>query len=79
MTQPDDPADPIVCRNPALSDQFANELVPIDTVFEAYSGGDLDIPGAISLLLRDRHQVTTHKCTPARGEYFLTIASRDCW
>ena len=56
--------DHVVFRNLALSKQFANKLIPIDTLFEAYFDGDLDIPGDISLLLRDRHAVTTHQFTP---------------
>jgi hypothetical protein len=65
-------ADHVVFHNAALSDQFANKLMPIDTLFEAYFDGELDIPGDISLLLRDRHQVTKHKFTPAHVKYFLT-------
>lgn len=64
--------DYVVFRNAALSKQFANKLIPIDTLFEAYFDGDLDIPGDISLLLRDRHAVTRHQFTPAHVKYFLT-------
>jgi len=64
--------DHVVFRKAALSKQFANKLIPIDTLFEAYFDGDLDIPGDISQLLRDRHAVTKHQFTPAHVKYFLT-------
>jgi sphingolipid C9-methyltransferase len=64
--------DHVVFRNASLSKRFANKLIPIDTLFEAYFDGDLDIPGDISLLLRDRHAVTRHLFTPAHVKYFLT-------
>jgi cyclopropane fatty-acyl-phospholipid synthase-like methyltransferase len=64
--------DHIVFRNHALSKQFAKKPIPIDTLFEAYFDGDIDIPGDISLFLRDRHAVTKHQFTPAHVKYFLT-------
>jgi cyclopropane fatty-acyl-phospholipid synthase-like methyltransferase len=64
--------DYVVFRNVALSKRFASKQIPIDTLFEAYFDGDVDIPGDISLLFRDRHAVTRHQFTPAHVKYFLT-------
>jgi cyclopropane fatty-acyl-phospholipid synthase-like methyltransferase len=64
--------DHVVFRNAALSKRFASKPIPIDTLFEAYFDGDVDIPGDISLLFRDRHAVTKHQFTPAHVKYFLT-------
>src|SRR2546429_8732971 len=62
----------VVFRNAALSKRFAKSAIPIDTLFEAYFDGSLDIPGDIFELLRDRHAVTKHQFTPAHVKYFLT-------
>jgi len=64
--------DHIVFHDTSLSDRFATKRIPIDTLFEAYFDGGLDIPGDISLLFRDRHQLTSHQFTPAHVKYFLT-------
>ena len=57
--------DHVVFRNAALSKQFANKLIPIATLYEAYFDGELDIPGDIFALLRDRHAFVKHTLTPA--------------
>lgn len=64
--------DYVAFRNPKLSKQFARKPIPIDTLFEAYFDGDVDISGDIYALLRDRHAVTKHQFTPAHVKYFLT-------
>lgn len=64
--------DHVVFRNTALSKRFATKPIPIDTLFESYFDGDLDIPGDVHSLLRDRHAVATHRFTPAHVKYFLT-------
>jgi cyclopropane fatty-acyl-phospholipid synthase-like methyltransferase len=64
--------DYVVFHNSALSKRFATKPIPIDTLFEAYFDGDIDIPGDIFALLRDRHAVTKHQFTPAHVKYFLT-------
>jgi cyclopropane fatty-acyl-phospholipid synthase-like methyltransferase len=64
--------DYVVFRNSALSKRFATKPIPIDTLFEAYFDGDVDIPGDIFALLRDRHAVTRHKFTQAHVKYFVT-------
>ena len=40
--------DHVVFRSASLSKESANKLIPIDTLFDAYFDGDLDIPGDIS-------------------------------
>ena len=42
--------DYISFRNSALSKRFATKPIPIDTLFEAYFDGDVDIPGDIFAL-----------------------------
>ena len=64
--------DYVAFRNSALSKRFATKPIPIDTLFEAYFDGDVEIPGDIFALLRDRHAVTKHQFTPAHVKYFLT-------
>jgi sphingolipid C9-methyltransferase len=64
--------DYVAFRNSTLSKRFATKPIPIDTLFEAYFDGDVDIPGDIFALLRDRHTVTKHQFTPAHVKYFLT-------
>ena len=64
--------DYVVFRNSTLSKRFASKPIPIDTLFESYFDGDVDIPGDIFTLLRDRHAVVKHKFTPAHVKYFLT-------
>src|SRR6185295_3718452 len=64
--------DYVAFRNSALSKRFASKPIPIDTLFEAYFDGDVDIPGDIFALFRDRYAVTRHQFTPAHVKYFLT-------
>ena len=54
-----------------LARRYAVEKIPIDTLFEAYFDGALDIPGDIYALLRDRHAIVEHKFTAAHVRYFF--------
>jgi sphingolipid C9-methyltransferase len=65
-------SDYVVFKDEALRARFAHKKIPIDTLFEAYFDGALDIPGDIYELLRDRHAIVEHKFTPAHVRYFLT-------
>ncbi len=62
----------VIFHDKALAQRHAKKPIPIDTLFEAYFEGSLDIPGDIYALLADRHAVTQHKFTPAHVKYFLT-------
>ncbi len=62
----------VVFHDGALARRHGKKPMPIDTLFEAYFEGALDIPGNIYALLADRHAVTQHKFTPAHVKYFLT-------
>jgi cyclopropane fatty-acyl-phospholipid synthase-like methyltransferase len=62
----------VVFRDTALRDRYATAPIPIDTLFEAYFDGALDIPGDIYALLNDRYAVVKHTFTPAHVRYFFT-------
>jgi cyclopropane fatty-acyl-phospholipid synthase-like methyltransferase len=65
-------SDYVVFKDEGLRARFEHKKIPIDTLFEAYFDGALDIPGDIYALLRDRHAFVEHKFTPAHVRYFLT-------
>jgi cyclopropane fatty-acyl-phospholipid synthase-like methyltransferase len=65
-------ADYVVFNDKKLGARYARRPIPIDTLFEAYFDGAIDIPGNIYKLMQDRHAVARHVFTPAHGRYFLT-------
>jgi cyclopropane fatty-acyl-phospholipid synthase-like methyltransferase len=62
----------VVFNDRSLERRFTNRPIPIDTLFEAYFDGALDIPGDIYDLLEDRHAVAKHVFTKEHVTYFLT-------
>ena len=64
--------DHVVFHDPKLAQRYASGRIPIDTLFEAYFDGAIDIPGDIYKLLEDRHVIAKHEFTPAHVKYFLT-------
>jgi sphingolipid C9-methyltransferase len=64
--------DYVVFRDQKLAAKYANDRIPIDTLWEAYFDGALDIPGDIYALLNDRHAVAKHPFTQEHVKYFLT-------
>ncbi len=64
--------DYVVFHDPKLAKRFANDRIPIDTLWEAYFDGALDIPGDIYALLEDRHAVAKHPFTQEHVKYFFT-------
>jgi sphingolipid C9-methyltransferase len=64
--------DYVVFNDKRLEQRYANARIPIDTLFEAYFDGTLDIPGDIYDLMRDRHAVAKHVFTPAHLRFFLS-------
>jgi cyclopropane fatty-acyl-phospholipid synthase-like methyltransferase len=64
--------DYVVFHDPRLASKYANDKIPIDTLWEAYFDGAIDIPGDIYALLRDRYAVAKHPFTPEHVKYFLT-------
>jgi len=64
--------DYVVFHDQQLAQRYADSKIPIDTLFEAYFDGSIDIPGDIYALLNDRYAVVKHEFTPAHVRYFLT-------
>ena len=64
--------DHVVFNDSKLARRYESGRIPIDTLFEAYFDGALDIPGDIFALLEDRHVIVKHAFTPAHVKYFLT-------
>lgn len=64
--------DHVVFHDPKLAAKYRNDRIPIDTLWEAYFDGAVDIPGDIYALLADRHDVVKHPFTQEHVKYFLT-------
>ncbi len=64
--------DYVVFNDPKLAKKYANDRIPIDTLWEAYFDGALDIPGDIYKLLEDRYAVAKHPFTQEHVKYFFT-------
>jgi cyclopropane fatty-acyl-phospholipid synthase-like methyltransferase len=64
--------DYVVFKDKKLEARYANDRIPIDTLFEAYFDGLVDIPGDIYELLNNRYSVVKHQFTPAHVRYFAT-------
>lgn len=64
--------DYVVFHDKALAKKFANKSIPIDTLWEAYFDGGVDIPGDIYALLQDRYAVVKHPFTKEHVKYFLS-------
>lgn len=62
----------VTFNDPQLASKFAHDRIPIDTLWEAYFDGAIDIPGDIYALLGDRHVVARHPFTQEHVKYFLT-------
>jgi cyclopropane fatty-acyl-phospholipid synthase-like methyltransferase len=64
--------DYVVFNDAKLAAKYSSGRIPIDTLFEAYFDGAVDIPGDIYKLLADRYAVVKHQFTPAHVKYFVT-------
>jgi cyclopropane fatty-acyl-phospholipid synthase-like methyltransferase len=64
-------SDHVIFNDSSLARRYAVEPMPIDTLFEAYFDGALDIPGDIYALLNNRHALAKHTFTAAHLKYFL--------
>jgi cyclopropane fatty-acyl-phospholipid synthase-like methyltransferase len=65
-------SDYVVFLDSKLAEKFSNDRIPIDTLWEAYFDGAVDIPGDIYRLLADRHAVAKHPFTREHVKYFVT-------
>ena len=64
--------DYVVFLDSKLAQKFEHDKIPIDTLWEAYFDGAVDIPGDIYALLQDRHAVAKHPFTKEHVKYFVT-------
>ncbi|HEY2405082.1 MAG TPA: cyclopropane-fatty-acyl-phospholipid synthase family protein [Polyangiaceae bacterium] len=65
--------DYVVFNDQKLAQKYGNGTpIPIDTLFEAYFDGALDIPGDIYKLLDDRYAIAKHPFTVEHYKYFIT-------
>ncbi|GAC1574054.1 MAG: cyclopropane-fatty-acyl-phospholipid synthase family protein [Polyangiales bacterium] len=67
--------DYVVFQDAKLAKKYgpgSSTKIPIDTLFEAYFDGALDIPGDIYALLNDRYAVAKHPFTQEHVKYFFT-------
>jgi cyclopropane fatty-acyl-phospholipid synthase-like methyltransferase len=62
----------VTFHDPKLAKRYTREQIPIDTLWEAYFDGAVDIPGDIYALLNDRYAVVKHPFTQEHVKYFLT-------
>jgi cyclopropane fatty-acyl-phospholipid synthase-like methyltransferase len=63
--------DYVVIHDPKLAKKYANDKIPIDTLYEAYFDGAIDIPVDIYKLLDDRYAVAKHPFTQEHVKYFF--------
>lgn len=64
--------DYVVFHDAKLARKYESDRIPIDTLWEAYFDGGVDIPGDIYRLLEDRHAITKHPFTPEHVKYFVS-------
>ena len=55
-----------------LAARYADGRIPISTLYEAYFDGDIDIPGDIYALLRDRDLFVKYTLTPKHLKWAVT-------
>lgn len=62
----------VVFHDKKLGARYAGRPIPLDTLFEAYFDGAVDIPGDIYALMQDRRALSRPVFTAAHWKYFLT-------
>lgn len=62
----------VVFNDPALAAKYANQPIPMATLFEAYFDGALDIPGDLDSFLDARHLFVSYTLTPEHFRFFFT-------
>jgi hypothetical protein len=63
--------DYVVFKDTKLQRKYARGRIPMSTLYEAYFAGDLDIPGDIYALLRDRNSFVDYKLTQNHVKWFV--------
>ena len=64
--------DYVIFNDSKLAAKYANDKIPMATLFEAYFDGAIDIPGDINEFLDQRHLFVTYTLTPEHFKFFFT-------
>lgn len=64
--------DHVVFNDQKLAARYANEKIPMATLFEAYLDGDVDIPGDMNAFLDSRNDLVKYTLTPEHFKFFFT-------
>jgi cyclopropane fatty-acyl-phospholipid synthase-like methyltransferase len=64
--------DYVVFNDKKLARKYANGRIPMSTLYEAYFDGDIDIPGDMNALLRDRDLFVKYTLTPLHFKWAVT-------
>lgn len=64
--------DYVLFKDKRLARKYADRKIPMSTLYEAYFDGDVDIPGDIYALLRDRNLFVDYKLTKEHVKWFVT-------
>jgi cyclopropane fatty-acyl-phospholipid synthase-like methyltransferase len=65
-------SDYVVFNDKKLARKYAHQRIPMATLYEAYFDGDIDIPGDIYGLLRDRDLFVKYTLTPKHLKWAVT-------
>jgi cyclopropane fatty-acyl-phospholipid synthase-like methyltransferase len=65
-------SDYVVFNDKKLARKYAHQRIPMATLYEAYFDGDIDIPGDIYALLRDRDLFVKYTLTPKHLKWAVT-------
>ena len=65
-------SDYVVFKDKKLARRYAHGRIPMATLYEAYFDGDIDIPGPIDALLKDRDLFVKYTLTPMHLRWAVT-------
>jgi sphingolipid C9-methyltransferase len=65
-------SDFVVFHDQKLAARYANEPIPMSTLFEAYFDGAVDLPGDLDRFLDERHRFVKYTLTPEHFRFFFT-------
>src|SRR5215467_11136552 len=65
-------SDYVVFNDKKLARRYAHTRIPMATLYEAYFDGDIDIPGDIDQLLKDRDLFVKYTLTPGHLRWAVT-------
>ena len=62
----------VVFHDQKLAARYANEPIPMSTLFEAYFDGAVDLPADLDAFLDARHRLVKYTLTPEHFRFFFT-------